>query len=366
MTRLALALLLLTAACTTAADPLPVNTAPVADAVSPTADWPVTTRLHVDLWLHGFALVQEDSTLVPYFERGYRTRMLAVKQQANAMTTLDAERDRLRAGLTSNPRLLSAQFLALQFSSWDAMRRAIDLFLAADGDPRQATSQQEYAILGAFAAYFPSATERDWLRVFSNALRDEHDRYFAGWWRQRQTERAPVLARVDSLWQNGTYPKLRGFFRGTRGAQGTIYLSLPLDGEGRTLTGATRAENLIAVSFPATADVASEAIYVIVHELAGRVVSIAVNDNTSPAEQRSGVSDRYTAAGLVRGGAMLLQRIQSPLYEGYLRYYLRAANAAVPANGAAQLEQAFARTFPLPQPIIDAIARQLDVVLGGI
>src|SRR3954469_19327236 len=31
--------------------------------------WPVKTREHVDLWLHGFALLQEDTTFVPFFRR---------------------------------------------------------------------------------------------------------------------------------------------------------------------------------------------------------------------------------------------------------------------------------------------------------
>jgi hypothetical protein len=311
-------------------------------------------------------MVQADTTLVPYFARGYRERMTDLKRRGNAMTTLDVEADRLRQGLTDHPGLVNAQFLPLHFSSLDAMMRAVDLFLSADGDPRRATSQQEAAILGALAQYFPGAAERDWLRVFRNALRDEQARWYEGWWTQRQRELAPVLARVDSLWQGETYPKMRGYLTGTGGSEGTIYLALPLDGEGRALTGRSRAENIVTVSFPDTRDAAAEAIYVVAHEVAGRVVALAVGDNITPSEQRAGVGDRYTSMGLVRGGALLLQRVQPALYEGYMRHYLRAANAAAPAAGGAALEQAFARAFPLPQAIADAIARQLDVVLGGI
>ena len=33
--------------------------------------WQLDTREHVDLWLHGFAMLQDDQSLVPYFRLGY-------------------------------------------------------------------------------------------------------------------------------------------------------------------------------------------------------------------------------------------------------------------------------------------------------
>jgi hypothetical protein len=46
-----------------------------------------------------------------------------------------------------------------------------------------------------------------------------------------------------------------------------------------------------------------------------------------------------------------------------MRYYLGTAGLAGIAGDPATT---FANTFPLPQPILDAIGRQIDVVLGGI
>ena len=34
--------------------------------------WPMKTREHVDLWLHGFAMLQDDTTHPPQFRRGYQ------------------------------------------------------------------------------------------------------------------------------------------------------------------------------------------------------------------------------------------------------------------------------------------------------
>jgi hypothetical protein len=60
----------------------------------------------------------------------------------------------------------------------------------------------------------------------------------------------------------------------------------------------------------------------------------------------------------------LLERIAPELSMGYMRYYLRAAGASVAAN--ADPRQAFTSAFPLPELIISAARRQLEVVLGGI
>src|SRR5712671_7818361 len=96
--------------------------------------WPVKTREHVDLWLHGFALLQEDTTFVPFFKRGYSTNMIVLKNRANVVTQLDANRDRLRARLAVNPQLINAQFVPLAFSSWAELNQAVDLFVRANGD----------------------------------------------------------------------------------------------------------------------------------------------------------------------------------------------------------------------------------------
>lgn len=97
----------------------------------PNVVWPIKTREHVDLWLHGFALLQEDTTFVPFFKRGYTTDMIVLKNRANVVTQLDANRDRLRARLAANPQLINAQFVPLSFSTWAEMSAAIDVFTRA-------------------------------------------------------------------------------------------------------------------------------------------------------------------------------------------------------------------------------------------
>lgn len=325
------------------------------------ATWPVETRYNIDLWLHGYAMLQEDTTLVPYFERGYRDRLAALKTRANVFTQLDANREQLRRRLAANPHLVGGQFLPLYFGSWEDMRKGIDIFLRAEGDPRRSTDAQTQQMIATFAASFPSGTDRDWLRLFEQGLADESQKFYQSYWNQQQRERSGTLGVLDSLWTRVYLPKFQGFLNNTQQAGGELFVSLPLDGEGRTISSAGRS-NEIAVTFPDAERDALDAVYVFAHEAMGTIANQVVSDNTTPAEKRSGVADRYSSAAAVRGGALLVQRVAPELLEGYERYYLRSANATVSGDPG----QMLARIFPLPQPMLDAMRRQIDVVMGGI
>jgi len=323
--------------------------------------WPMKVREHVDLWLHGFAMLQEDTTFVPFFRRGYGTEMTVAKNRANVTTQLDANRDRLRARLSTNPQLINAQFVPFAFSSWDELAQTVDLFVRANGDPRSASSQQQAGAIAFLAAYFQTGPDRDWLRLFVQSLNDESNHFYHSYWLQQQRERSNVLELADTLWQHTYRPRFQRFLNNTQQAQGEVLLSLPLDGEGRTQTSGGRS-NVTAVTFPDRPSDAIEAIYVIAHELVGQVANTAVSDNITPEQRRNGLGDRYQSAASVRGGALLIQRASPDILDGYMRYYLRAVNR--PATG--NLQTAFNAAFSIPDTIRDALSRQLDVVLGGI
>src|SRR5258708_29674860 len=98
--------------------------------------WPARTREHLDMWLHGYALITQDTTLIPYFRRGYRDRISAVRRQRGVTTLIETNRAKLLERIALEPSLAtSGQFLPLYFSSWDQMRQAIDLFMRAGGNP---------------------------------------------------------------------------------------------------------------------------------------------------------------------------------------------------------------------------------------
>lgn len=332
---------------------LPSATSPAA------ARWPIRTRENVDLWLHGFAMLQADTTKVPYFRRGYREDQIARRRAANVVTMLDANQEKLRARFTTFPNLVSAQFIALYFATWDEMKQATDLFQRANGIPitGDANARQVIATL---AGYFPTAEDRDWLRLFVQALDDERTKYYHSYWTAAQQERAATLARLDSLWQNVDRPKLQKYLNNTRQETGDFLLSLPLDGEGRTIQIGRL--NLVTTSFPDSPANAQEAIYVFTHEISTGVTTPAIADNITPAQKRAGLPDQIASAAAVRTGLMILQKVAPTLADGYASYYLRSANVTASGDVVRALEQA----FPLPDAIRDGIARQLDVVLGGI
>ena len=333
---------------------------PVAAAVND-APWPIKTREHLDLWLHGFAMIQADTTKIPYFRRGYRDQMIVERNRRGVTTLLDQNRTALSARFAVNRNLVGAQFVALYFGSWDEMSRAIDLFLQARGDPGRATQQGQQAVIAFLAGSFPSQQDRDWLDLFKRALTDESSKFYHDYWLTEQRSRAPVIAAIDSVWQKVYRPRLQTFLSRTQQQTGDLDLSLPLQGEGRTVTAGKR-DNAIAIAFPDRREAAVEVVYVAVHEFIGAVANTAIADNVTPAERREGAVDRISSNGLVRGGALLLQKTAPELVDGYARYYLRAAGVSAAGDARAAL----VREFPIPDLIRDAINRQIDAVLGGI
>ena len=179
------------------------------------------------------------------------------------------------------------------------------------------------------------------------------------YWTSENGGRLGYVRAADSLWQNTYRLKLQRFLNNTQQENGDIVLALTLGGEGRTVNFSAR-QNAVASTMPDRDP--AEAIYVFAHEVVSSIVSTAVNDNTTPNDQRAGVAGRYITTGTVRAGAMLLQRTAPELLAGYTRYYLSQAGQSTSGDINARLVS----TFPLPSSIVEAIERQLEVVLGGI
>jgi len=366
-------LVLLAAACSTGVSPSTTpapgpnpSGVPRSGGAGPTplvpAAWPVRTSEAVDLWLHAYAMLSPDTMHVPYFERGYRDRMAAIRRDRNVTSQLDANRTTLVARLAVNPALATnGQFLPLYFQSWEQMRQMIDFFVRAGGNPNATNDPATRTYLALLANVFSTAADREWLRTFTLSVEDERVRFYHDYWTEQQRLRASLLSHVDSLWQLQWRPQLQRFLNNSQQQNGEMLLSLPLGGEGRTIHFG-KAENAVAVDFPDSRDDSEAGLYVFVHEIAGSVASAAIADNTTPAEQRSGATARFEQSAAVRAGAILLERTRPDAVPGYMRYYLKAAGRAAPADPRA----AFVAAFSIPDAVREAIGRQLDVILGGI
>lgn len=323
--------------------------------------WRIATREHVDLWLHGFAMLQADSSLVPYFRLDYRDAASVARRQSGATSLFDANRERLRQRTADNPALTSAQFVGLYFASWEDLQQGVERFLRDNGNIDAARTTEMRRMYATLATYFPGSADRDWLRIFVQSLEDERTRFFTSYWRHQQQLRAPVQAAIESQWNGGTGMAIGRFLTASNQRRGTILLSTALGGEGRTLN-VGRGDNMMAVTFPLPGEDPREAFFVAAHEAVGTVSNQVVRDNSSAADERSGESARWSSLAAVRGGALMLERVAPELADGYRRYYLRLARQSV--NG--DIAQRFASTFSIPDPIRVALERQIALILGGI
>lgn len=324
--------------------------------------WPVKTREHVDLWLHSFALLQDDTATVPFFDRGYRERITILKNSRSIYTKFDEQRAALAADPVTAKHILDAQFLPLYFGTWQEMQQAFEYFLRAEGDPRRANNREVQAIVAFLAQSFPRAEDRAWLRKLVDAVQAEYDGFYKAYWLEQFRARERALAVTDSLWQSTWRPGLQRFLNYTQQASGDLILAMTLGGEGRALPAGERA-NQYAVAFPASPDSADVLLFTFAHEAAGAIVRVAVNDNLTPAQQRAGLGNTYAAAGLVRGGALLVEAVVPGAGERYARYYLAQMGKTAPEGGALA---ALAEAFPMPEIMIAEMQRQIALSLQGI
>lgn len=324
--------------------------------------WPVKTREHVDLWFHVFALLQDDTATVPFFERGYRERITILKNSRSVYTKFDEQRNALAGDPVAARHLLGAQFIALNFGTWPEMKQAFEYFLRAEGDPRKANNREVQMIVAFLAQAFPRPDDRAWVRKLIDATQAEYDQFYKAYWLEQFRAREAALARADSLWQNSWRPGLQRFLNYTQQASGDLILSITLGGEGRALAGGERA-NQYAVTFPSSADSAEVLFFAFAHEAAGSIARVAVTDHLTPAQQRSGIGAQYESHGLVRGGALLVEQVSPGSGERYARWYLAQAGKPVPETDALA---ALAAAFPMPDVMIDEMKRQIALSFQGI
>lgn len=324
--------------------------------------WPVRTREHLDLWLHSYALINPDTTLVPYFRRGYRERIGAVRRQRGVTSLIETNRERLVARIAVEPSLAtSGQFLPLYFASWEQMRQVIDLFVRNNGNPGQSNDPAVASYFALLGGAFQSAADREWLRLFTESVDDESRRFYHDYWVGESRSHTAVISHVDSLWQRQWRPALQRYLNNTQQQNGELYLSMPLGGEGRTVQ-VGKGSNAVAGPMPDAFNESESVLYVAAHEITGGIANAAIADNTTPADRRTGSSSRYEQAAAVRAGALLLERTIPTAVAGYMRYYLQGSGRSAPNDPRA----AFAAAFMIPDSVRDAMTRQLDVVLGGI
>ncbi len=341
-------------ACAPRRPAAPVSPVTAIEAQPARLTWQLKVREHVDLWLHGWALVLDDTATVPLFRRGWRDETTVLKNQRGVITALDTSLAWLREGVRRNPALAQGQFVALYAPTLLELQRGLEAFETSGGNPRRAGDRA--AIVAALAQTFATPADRVWLRRFAQGLQDEYDRWFHQWWVEQQRQRAGVIAAATATWQGALRERVAPFLKETRQLNGEGVLVLPLAGEGRTVMLGPQQPSA-AVGLPARVDQANEVVFALIHEQVGALALQVVADNTTPAEKRAGVADQVSAIAAVRAGALLLEKVAPSLAEGYRQFYLAEARAT---------GRPFAQVFALPPAIATGLSRQLDLMLGGL
>ncbi len=324
--------------------------------------WRVRTRDHVDLWLHGFAMLQPDPGPLTLFRPGYAARMRAAKNAAQIYSLLDANSDALVRGIADNPGLVNAHFVPLYFASWLDTREAVETFLAARGDQRRAADGDARFRIALLAQLFPTEADRNWLRLFVTALDDERRQFYQAWWDEQAQASTPALVAADSVLRREIDGRLRPYLRYSLLDRGDVVLARPLGGEGRSILRGINRIN-VAVTRPQTVDSAAVAVYSFVHEVVGPAVDLAIREKDAPADSLTRLIDAYTTNGLVRGGHVLLRLAAPDLADGYARYYLQLVGRSA---GRADPGAALAAVFVLPDAVAQDIEQQISSVLRGI
>ncbi len=331
----------------------------------PQGPWPIKTREHVDLWLHGYALLAgEDTNAVPLVRAGYADSMIVARNRAGVYTALDSARTALQAGLKKLPQLEGAQFFALHFGLFDELRQVMTLGVEAKGDPRRGGGRGAQGAIALVANYFPPPDGLAWGQRFTSALADESQRFHHGAWLAGQRARTATLARVDSLWRARWFPPLRNFLRGTQQRYGEIILSPVVEGEGRTITLDPTKGPTIVVGYPDTPERASDVLYALAHEAAGMLAARAIQENITPRQAAAGLGARLQSPAAVRAGLLLLQRALPAEAEGYARFYLRVMRKPVPTTGSAI--DALVAATPLPTEIVEQMQALIGTYYEGI
>ncbi len=326
--------------------------------------WPIKTREHVDLWLHGFALITSDTSSIPLFRRGYRDSLVVLRNQSQLVTRLDSFSRSLQRGMSSPQRLLNAQFYALHFSAYAPLRASIALMTAVNGESRAAPDKERAQLVALASNYFAFPAEREWAERFTTGLDDESARFHHTNWLQTQRERSPALAKADSLWRTEWFPKLSPFLRGMQLRTGEIIASVVVEGEGRTVTVDASVGTSTVVTLPATPEQASELLYGIVHEVVGGFAEAAVTENITPRQKAAGLGDRLQTAAALHAGLLLLAETIPAEVEGYAAFYLRVLGK--PAALRISAGKALHDALPLNSDILETMKSRLELLLRGL
>src|SRR3712207_7883886 len=98
--------------------------------------------------------------------------------------------------------------------------RAVGLLLRTGGEPGGAGSQEGAFYGGLLAASFPTAADREWVRLFTQSLAEENERFYRQHWTAAQRAQSGALAAVEALWRDTYARRYERFLTNTQQTRG--------------------------------------------------------------------------------------------------------------------------------------------------
>lgn len=325
----------------TATVPVAAAQAPRA-AAPPSVAWAVVAEPNIDLWFHGLAVVGvRGFAPLPLYNEEYVRQIQVAKRAAGVPATeLDRLIPRMREAFARDSALELFHVMPLYFPGMAPEAMLDELESVARGrEPKELGGRLVRDVL-------QRGRQRDVLRDFVRALRDEWTRFYGGHWESGRAERTRRLRAVSVAWHD-LAPVLEPFLIARRLDGGRLYVAAPLGPEGRVYRGDPRdpRDNAIAVWSPPGSDGDRAAVFAIVRSACFPFVSETVARMRLGGEDRV-AAERLSSQGAVRCGAMLLERHAPSLAPAYRDVFLAVAHRG---------EAEFADVFSIPPRLLDAI-----------
>jgi hypothetical protein len=326
-------------------------------AEHPDSGWTVRASAAADLWFHGMAVARlyDAERPLPLYNVEYVERVQAVKRERGISTALDSLGPAIRRQFFRSDAPDFFHFVPMYFSRTRPQRMLTALGAVANQRIRDTILNQPDVRLGAaaVAAQMTALDARRLVDRFVEALQDEWDRFYEGYWQERRRVEADRYAEIRDMWATRLGPSLTPFLSRAHLEGGVILLSPPLGLEGRMDEGDSfdGHDNMVAVWLPPGAHGADRSTFVVLKELCFALVNRVPMSVTGSSREQEAVRARAA----VRCGHLLLEFYEPTLLARYRRVFLESLGEVEPQRPV----EAFERLYPLPTEVYDALRDEI-------
>lgn len=328
----------------------------------PAPVWEIRTAPDVDLWYHGLAVIGfRGFGPLPMYDPGYASMVRTEKiKRGSQPSILDRNAALLKAAFSRDSAFEVMHFLPLYFlapGNGDAIPGLRAVARGKITNEKKAESGNP-PVLAAVAGVIRTRRQRELLGMFIDGLEDERRAFYDDFTRRNRESRRKMHEAFSTYWNDSLSPSIAPFLNNVAPSGGSIILSPPLGGEGRSIkmrASPTSAATIVVVgsSYSGT-DLHTPAVS-LVRELCFPIVRRAI-EPVQPAIRHRIAAERLSSIAAVRCGAQAMERHIPSLLAPYMLRFLAAADRPLPHRN---LDSAFRSAFPVSGAIDASLRRAL-------